>query len=99
LESGRAALALARIESHYFVNKMFLSDGYFFENLYKIRHIPAVFVQGRYDMICPMVTADALARAWPEAQYHIINDAGHSAMEPGVQSALVASMEQFKTGG
>ena len=99
LESGRAALALARIEAHYFVNKMFLPDAYFFENLYKIRHIPAVFVQGRYDMICPMVTADALARAWPEAQYHIISDAGHSAMEPGVQSALVAATEQFKAGG
>ena len=99
LESGRAALALARIESHYFVNKMFLPDAYFFENLEKVRHIPAVLVQGRYDMVCPMITADALARAWPEARYHIITEAGHSAMEPGVKSALVAATEQFKDGG
>ena len=99
LESGRAALALARIEAHYFVNQMFLSDTYFFENIEKIRHIPAVLVQGRYDMVCPIVTADALARAWPEAQYHIIPDAGHSAMEPDVRSTLVASTEKFKGGG
>ena len=95
-DSGRLALALARIEVHYFVNKMFLPDTYFFENLERIRRIPAILVQGRYDMVCPMVTADALARAWPEAQYHIISDAGHSAMEPAVRSALVAATEKFK---
>ncbi len=98
-DAGRAALALARIEAHYFVNQMFLPDTYFFENIEKIRHIPAVLVQGRYDMVCPMVTADALARAWPEAQYHIIPDAGHSAMEPAVRSALVAATDQFKDSG
>ena len=78
---------------------MFLPDTYFFENLEKIRHIPGILIQGRYDMVCPMVTADALARAWPEAQYHIIPDAGHSAMEPAVRSALVAATEQFKDTG
>ena len=95
--SGRAALALSRIEAHYFVNQMFLPDNYFFEKIDKIRHIPAVLVQGRYDMVCPIVTADELARAWPEAQYHIIPDAGHSAMEPAVRSALVGATEKFKS--
>ena len=98
LESGQAALALARIEAHYFVNHMFLPDDYFFTHLDEIRHIPAVLVQGRYDMVCPVVTADELASAWPEAHYQIIPDAGHSAMEPGIRSALVAATERFKAG-
>ena len=97
LISGRAALALARIEAHYFVNKMFLPDNYFFENIYKIRDIPGVIVQGRYDMVCPITTADALYGVWPESRYQVIPDAGHSAMEPTLRSALVAATEKFKT--
>ncbi|MCH8834683.1 MAG: prolyl aminopeptidase, partial [Proteobacteria bacterium] len=53
--------------------------------------------QGRYDIVCPAVTADELARAWPEAEYVIVSDAGHSAMEPGIRSALVGATEKFKT--
>lgn len=98
LESGRSSLALARIEVHYFLNQMFLPECYFFNNLEIIRHIPAIMVQGRYDMVCPVITADELAREWPEAQYHVIPDAGHSAMEPSTQSALVAATERFKIG-
>jgi len=98
LNSGRAALALARIEAHYFVNDLFLPENYFFDNLDEIRPIPAVIVQGRYDMVCPIKTADSLARAWPEAQYIVIPDAGHSAMESGVRSALVAATKRFKKG-
>ncbi len=98
LSSGGAALALARIEAHYFVNKMFLPDDYFLVNLDKIRHLPAILVQGRYDMVCPIGTADELAQAWPEAQYVIVPDAGHSAMEPSIRSALVAATEQFRRG-
>ncbi len=99
LESGRAALALARIEAHYFVNDLFLPDAYFFDHLDTIRHLPAVIVQGRYDMVCPMITADAFTAAWPEADYMIVPDAGHSAMEPSIRSALVGCTERFKTRG
>ncbi len=98
MDSGRAALALARIEAHYFVNDLYLADDYFFSNLDSIRSIPAVMVQGRYDMVCPMVTADKLAQNWPESKLVIVPDAGHSAMEPAIRSALVAATEHFKIG-
>ena len=96
--SGRGALAPARIEAHYFLNRMFLGDGHVVESLSALRAIPAVIVQGRYDMICPIATADELYRAWPEADYVIVPDAGHSALEPGIRSALVAATESFKSG-
>ncbi|NQV54699.1 MAG: prolyl aminopeptidase [Rhodospirillales bacterium] len=96
LGSGREALALARIEAHYFVNDLFLKDDHFFKNLDRIRQIPAIIVQGRYDMVCPVRTADELAGAWEEAEYVIVPDAGHSAMEPAIRSALVAATERFK---
>jgi proline iminopeptidase len=57
---------------------------------------PAVIVQGRYDMVCPITAADQLARAWPGAQYRIVSDAGHSSMEPGIRAALVRATEDFK---
>ena len=98
LKPEPAALALARIEVHYFINRMFMPDDYFFVNLDKIKRIPATIIQGRYDMVCPTKTADELSRAWPEAQYQIIPDAGHSAMEPSIRSALIAAMEHFKAG-
>lgn len=96
LESGREALALARIEAHYFVNDLFLSDDHFMANVDRITHLPATLVQGRYDMVCPVRTADALAAAWEGAEYVIVPDAGHSAMEPSIRSALVAATERFK---
>jgi proline iminopeptidase len=96
LESGREALALARIEAHYFVNGLFLDDDYFFANLDRLTDIPATLVQGRYDMVCPVRTADELAAAWSKAEYVIMPDAGHSAMEPSIRSALVAAAERFK---
>lgn len=99
LETGRAASALARIEAHYFVNHMYLPDDYFFRNLEKIRHLPGTIIQGRYDMVCPIGTADEYARAWPEADYVIVPDAGHSAMEPSIRSALVAATEKYKVLG
>ena len=96
LESGREALALARIEAHYFVNDLFLADDHFLANLDRIAHLPATLVQGRYDMVCPVRTADELAAAWDGAEYVIVPDAGHSAMEPSIRSALVAATERFK---
>ncbi len=62
----------------------------------RLRKVPAAIVQGRYDMVCPAVSADTLARAWPEASYTVVADAGHSAMEPGIRAALVAQMERLK---
>jgi proline iminopeptidase len=90
------ALGLARMEAHYFAHDIFLPDNFLLDNIDRIRHIPAFIVQGRYDLVCPIRSADDLARAWPEARYEIVPDAGHSAMEPGTRAALVAGMERFK---
>ncbi|HEY0081961.1 MAG TPA: prolyl aminopeptidase [Pyrinomonadaceae bacterium] len=92
------ALAFARIECHYFMNNAFFdTDNYLIENVGKIRHIPAVIVQGRYDVVCPLMSAWELHQAWPEADLKIIPDAGHSALEPGTRSALVEATDRFKT--
>jgi proline iminopeptidase len=91
------ALALARIECHYFMNNAFFeTDNYLIENVDKIRRIPAVIVQGRYDVVCPMMSAWELHRAWPEAELQVIPDAGHSASEPGIINALVDATDRFK---
>lgn len=91
------AIAFARIECHYFMNNAFFdTDNYLIENVGKIRHIPAVIVQGRYDVVCPMMSAWELHRAWPEAELHITPDAGHSATEPGNISALVDATDRFR---
>ena len=95
--SDRMALGLARIEAHYFMNDIFLPENFLIDNIGKIRHIPTTIVQGRYDMVCPIVSADDLVRAFPEADYHIINDAGHSAFEPGIRAKLIETMETLKT--
>ncbi|MFQ5776230.1 MAG: prolyl aminopeptidase [Kiloniellaceae bacterium] len=90
------ALGLARIEAHYFVNGIFLEDGELLRDVDRIRRIPGVIVQGRYDVVCPIATADELRRAWPEADFVVVPDAGHSAMEPGIRRALVAATQRFK---
>jgi proline iminopeptidase len=91
------ALAVARIECHYFVNNCFFdSDNYLIENVGRVRHIPGVIVQGRYDIVCPMLSAWDLHRAWPEAELKIIPDAGHSVTEPGIISALVEATDRFR---
>ena len=98
--SEQTALSLSRIEAHYFVNHIFLPDNSLLDNVGRIRSIPAVIVQGRYDAVCPIVSADELARAWPEARYVIVPDAGHSAFEPGIARELVAACDRFAdTGG
>jgi proline iminopeptidase len=96
-EEAHTALAFARIECHYFMNNAFFdSDNYLIENISKIRHIPAVIVQGRYDVVCPMMSAWDLHRAWPEAELRVIPDAGHSATEPGIIAALVDATDSFR---
>ena len=92
----RVALGLARLEAHYFVNRIFMPENALLDNISRLRRHAATIVQGRYDMVCPIVTADDLARAWPEARFIVVPDAGHSALEPGVRAALVAAAERFK---
>jgi len=95
-EEDAVALGIARLETHYFVNQVFLPPNSLLRNLATIRHLPCIIVQGRYDMICPIATADELARAWPETEYVIVPDAGHSAWEPGIMAALVSACEKMK---
>ena len=90
------ALGLARIEAHYFMHDIFLPENALLNNVAKLRNIPAVIIQGRYDAVCPAVTADELHQAWPEAEYYIVEDAGHSALEPGIRTQLIAALERFK---
>ena len=95
-EEDEFALAFARIEAHYFVNRGFLeSDDQLLRNVHKIRHIPGVIVQGRYDVVCPIHSAWALHRAWPEADFIITPDSGHSAFEAPNSRALVAATDKF----
>ena len=94
---GTHALGLARIECHYFKCNRFTPETQLLDHIGRIRQIPAVIVQGRYDVICPIAGADALHRAWPEATYRIVPDAGHSAMEPGIRAALVEATQGFRT--
>ena len=90
------ALAVARIECHYFVNGGFMQrESQLLDGVGRIRHIPSVIVQGRHDVVCPMVTAWDLHRAWPEAEFRVIADAGHSAFEPGIADALVRATDRF----
>ncbi|MEO0350790.1 MAG: prolyl aminopeptidase [Cyanobacteria bacterium P01_A01_bin.15] len=91
--------AFARIECHYFVNGGFFDPpDQLLQNVDAIRSIPAVIVQGRYDVVCPMTSAWELHRAWPEAELVIVADAGHSATEPGILSALVEATDRFAQG-
>jgi len=89
------ALAFARIENHFFVNKGWMTDGQLIANAHLLRDIPAVIVQGRYDICTPPVTAWDLHRAWPEAEFQLIPDAGHSFDEPGILSALIEATDRF----
>jgi proline iminopeptidase len=92
----RFALAFARIECHYFVNRGFFDrETQLLDEIGKIRHIPCLIVQGRYDVVCPMVTAWALHRAFPEATLRVVPDAGHSAFEPGIVHELVQATDAF----
>lgn len=89
-------LAIARLEAHYMAHRGFLGEDQLIRNIDSIRHLPAVIVHGRYDVICPPVTAWRLHQAWPQALLHMVEDAGHSAFEPGICAQLVRATEAFK---
>lgn len=92
------ALALARIECHYFVNKGFFDhDGWLLDQVHLLKDIPGVIVQGRYDVVCPPRSAWDLHRAWPQAELKIIPDAGHASSEPGIVDALITATDRFAT--
>jgi proline iminopeptidase len=90
------AEAFARIECHYFMNNGFLSeDNFLLKNVDKIRHLPAIIVHGRYDVVCPVENAWDLHRAWPEAELNIIANSGHSLSEVGIVDALIDATDRF----
>ncbi len=90
------ALAFARIECHYFINRGFFeSDDQLLAEAAKLRGLPGVIIQGRYDVVTPAETAWALHRAWPAADFEIIPDAGHTATEPGITDALIRATDRF----
>lgn len=94
--SDAFALAFARIECHYFMHRGFFQrDDQLLHDAHRIRHIPGVIVQGRYDVVCPMTSAWALHKAWPEAELHVVADAGHSAFEDGILAQLVQATDSF----
>lgn len=95
--SNAFAIAFARIECHYFVNGGFFErDDQILANMDRIQHIPGVIVQGRYDIVTPMMTAWALHKAWPKAKFELIQDAGHAASEPGIVDALIRATNEFR---
>jgi proline iminopeptidase len=97
-ETDSWALQFAKIEAHYFVNGgFFRNDMHIFEDIEKIQHIPATIIQGRYDIVCPAETAWHLHKCWPEAELCIVDDAGHSAKEPGITTQLLNATDKYKT--
>lgn len=95
MSDPRTATAFARIENHFFINRGWWEEGQLIAGVPGIRHIPTVIVQGRHDVCTPMMTAWDLHRAWPEAEFVVIDDAGHSATEPGIQKALREATDRF----
>jgi proline iminopeptidase len=96
LEGDTGALAIARIEAHYFVHDSFLAPNQILDAISRVLDLPCTIVQGRYDVICPPSAAAALARAWPTAEYIVVPDAGHSVREPGTTRELVAAVQRMQ---
>jgi proline iminopeptidase len=96
-ENPKHALEFARIENHYFHNKAFFeTDNYLLEHADQFRKIPGVIVHGRYDVVCPVRNAWDLSQAWPEAQLHVVPNAGHSGFEVGIREKLIEATNAFK---
>jgi proline iminopeptidase len=95
MTQDRFAIAIARIENHYMVNKGWLDDGQLIRDAGRLKDVPGVLVHGRYDCCTPIDTAWALHRAWPEAELHIVPDAGHAFDEPGILHRLIEATDRF----
>lgn len=96
-EQKAHALSIATIECYYFHNQLIPEKDSLLNHIDRFRHIPATIIQGRYDMICPITSAHRLHKAWPEADYIIVPDGGHSALDPSIRSRLVEATEIFKS--
>ena len=95
-EDSSIAESFARIECHFFINKGFFKyDGWILDQIDKIRHIPSVIIQGRYDVVCPMRSAWDLHKKFPEADFYVVQDAGHSMTEDGIASKLIEFTDKF----
>ena len=94
-DSERYALAFAGIENHYFTHRGFLDEGQLLRDAHRIAHIPGVIVQGRYDVVCPARSAWDLHRAWPAAELHMVDDAGHASFETGIRHHLIEATDRF----
>ena len=94
--SDAVSLGVGRLEAHYFLNDGFMAPEQLLQNVPRIAHLPAVIVQGRYDIVCPPVSAWRLHQAWPQARLEMVDDAGHAAFEPGTARALMAATERFR---
>jgi proline iminopeptidase len=92
-------LGVGRLESHYMANGGFLREDQLVQDVGRIAHLPCVIVQGRYDVICPPLSAYRLHQAWPGSRLRMVADAGHGALEAGIAKALVGATEQFKRSG
>ena len=92
------AIAFARIENHYFTYAGWLDDGQLIRDAHKLKQIPGVIVQGRYDIACPPQTAWDLHRAWPEAEFHLVEGAGHAFSQPGILHHLIEATDRFAGG-
>jgi proline iminopeptidase len=91
------AIAFARIENHYFHHRGFFeTDGQLLANAGRVRGIPCVIIQGRYDMATPVKSAWDLHRAWPEADFRLVPDAGHAYSDPGTLHELVEATDRFR---
>jgi proline iminopeptidase len=97
MTSPDKALPLARLEAHYFANDCFLTPGQLIGGVERIRQLPGIIVQGRYDLLCPLAAAERLADAWPEAELVVVPDAGHSAFEPSIARELVFAVARMQT--
>ncbi len=95
-EPNAATLAISRLEAHYFTHDVFLQEGQLLAQVGRLRRLPCTIVQGRYDIVCPAVSAYDLKQAWPEADLVMVPDAGHAALEPGIRAALVRATERYK---
>jgi proline iminopeptidase len=95
--ASSSAVGLARLEVHYMRSNQFVPNDALMRGVERVRHIPCAIVQGKYDLLCPPITAVALHKAWPESTLHIIEEAGHSAFEPGIRAALVSIMDGRRT--
>jgi proline iminopeptidase len=96
-EQKAHALAISTIECHYFRNNLIQPENSLLNKVDRFRHIPSIIVQGRYDMVCPILSAHQLHNVWPEADYIVVPDGGHSALDPAIRSRLVEATETVKT--